>query len=297
MADYRGREGAGAVRAPSSSASAAPEAGDDASVAGFIHSSETTGTVNGPGAWYPTARGSTSAPNSGDTVNGPGVRYTLYMSGCPLRCLYCHNPDTWEMRLGERVTVGQVVADIEEYLVFLRATHGGLTTSGGEPLLQPHFLLALYRRVKALWDLHTVLDTSGNLGDRASDELLDLTDLVLLDVKSGLADTYRAVTGAELPPTLEFGRRLSARGNRMWIRYVLVPGYTDASDNLAAVASYVASLGEPVERVEILPYHSLGSHKYAELGLPYLLAGVPEPTAEQVLTAREAFTAEGLLVR
>ena len=274
MADYRGREGAGAVRLPSSSASAAPEAGDDASVAGFIHSSETTGTVN-----------------------GPGVRYTLYMSGCPLRCLYCHNPDTWEMRLGERVTVGQVVADIEEYLVFLRATHGGLTTSGGEPLLQPHFLLALYRRVKQLWDLHTVLDTSGNLGDRASDELLDLTDLVLLDVKSGLADTYRAVTGAELPPTLEFGRRLSARGNRMWIRYVLVPGYTDASDNLAAVASYVASLGEPVERVEILPYHSLGSHKYAELGLPYLLAGVPEPTAEQVLTAREAFTAEGLLVR
>ena len=274
MADHRVREGAGALRPDSSSTGAGPEAVDDGSVTGFIHSSETTGTVN-----------------------GPGVRYTLYMSGCPLRCLYCHNPDTWEMRMGERVTVNKVVADMQEYLVFLRSTHGGLTTSGGEPLLQPHFLLALYRRVKQLWDLHTVLDTSGNLGDRATDELLDLTDLVLLDVKSGLPDTYRRVTGAELEPTLAFGRRLAARGNRMWIRYVLVPGYTDAPDNLAVVAEYVASLGDPVERVEILPYHSLGSHKYAELGLPYLLDGVPEPTLEQVRAARAAFAAQGLVVR
>ncbi|MGB8381452.1 MAG: pyruvate formate-lyase-activating protein [Dermatophilaceae bacterium] len=273
MPDYRLRDGTGST-APQVASSTAYLDPADGQVTGFIHSSETTGTVN-----------------------GPGVRYTLYMSGCPLRCLYCHNPDTWEMRMGERVTVGQVVADIEEYLVFLRTTHGGLTTSGGEPLLQPHFLLALYRRVKQLWDLHTVLDTSGNLGERATDELLDLTDLVLLDVKSGLADTYRTVTGAELTPTLDFGRRLAARGNRMWIRYVLVPGYTDAPDNLAAVAEYVASLGDPVERVEILPYHSLGSHKYAELGLPYPLDGVPEPTLEQVQSARAVFTAEGLVVR
>lgn len=275
MAAFQGREGTGALRRSGSSATeeTAPS-DDDGAVSGFIHSAETTGTVN-----------------------GPGVRYTLYMSGCPLRCLYCHNPDTWEMRMGEQVTVEQVVSDIQEYLVFLRATHGGLTTSGGEPLLQPHFLLALYRRVKALWGLHTALDTSGNLGERASDELLDLTDLVLLDVKSGLPATYQQVTGAELAPTLEFGRRLAERGNRMWIRYVLVPGYTDAPENVGAVASYVASLGEPVERVEILPYHSLGSHKYAELGLPYRLEGVPEPTVEQVKQARAAFAAHGLVVR
>ncbi|MGV1009702.1 MAG: pyruvate formate-lyase-activating protein [Dermatophilaceae bacterium] len=274
MAAYQGREGTGALRPPSQSATDEAVAADDGSVTGFIHSAETTGTVN-----------------------GPGVRYTLYLSGCPLRCLYCHNPDTWEMRMGEQVSVKQVVSDIEEYLVFLRSTHGGLTTSGGEPLLQPHFLLALYRRVKELWGLHTALDTSGNLGERASDELLDLTDLVLLDVKSGLPDTYRRVTGAELEPTLAFGRRLADRGNRMWIRYVLVPGYTDASENLGAVAGYVASLGKPVERVEILPYHSLGSHKYAELGLAYRLEGVPEPTVAQVQAARDAFVAEGLVVR
>jgi pyruvate formate lyase activating enzyme len=281
MADYRRREGTGATEAPAASAAAVPvvEASDDGrdgqdgEVTGFIHSAETTGTVN-----------------------GPGVRYTLYMSGCPLRCLYCHNPDTWEMRMGEKVHVDQVVDDIGEYIVFLRTTRGGLTTSGGEPLLQPAFLLALYRQVKKRWDLHTALDTSGNLGERATDELLDLTDLVLLDVKSGLPDTYRNVTSAELEPTLEFGRRLAARGNKMWIRYVLVPGYTDAPDNLAATARYVASLGESVERVEILPYHDLGTHKYAELGLAYPLAGVLGPVPEQIAEARAAFTDEGLVV-
>jgi len=273
MADFRLREGAGATQGSLALAEPAVDATDDGLVTGFMHSAETTGTVN-----------------------GPGVRYTLYMSGCPLRCLYCHNPDTWEMRLGEKVTVNQVVADIEEYLVFLRTTHGGLTTSGGEPLLQPRFLLGLFRRVKHYWELHTALDTSGYLGDRASDELLDHTDLVLLDVKSGLPDTYRRVTGGELEPTLQFGRRLAARGNRMWIRYVLVPGYTDAPDNLAAAATYVASLGEPVERVEVLPYHDLGTHKYKELGLTYPLAGVPAPTVDQVEGAKAAFEVYGLAV-
>jgi pyruvate formate lyase activating enzyme len=198
VADYRLREGTGATEPPRSTPAPADvsaahgdaEAAHDGEVTGFIHSAETTGTVN-----------------------GPGVRYTLYLSGCPLRCLYCQNPDTWEMRLGERVSVDQVVGDIEKFLVFLCTTGGGLTTSGGEPLLQPRFLLALYRRVKERWDLHTALDTSGNLGDRASDELLDLTDLTLLDVKSGDAETYRRVTGGELEPTLAFGRRLAARGN------------------------------------------------------------------------------------
>ena len=206
------------------------------------------------------------------------MRYTLYMSGCPLRCLYCHNPDTWEMRLGERVTVGQVVADIEEYLVFLRdhprrADHQRRRAPAAAAL--PAGALPAG---EALWDLHTVLDTSGNLGDRASDELLDLTDLVLLDVKSGLPDTYRAVTGAEL----RADARVRPPAGRAWQPDVdpVRPGagVHRRPDNLAAVAAYVASLGEPVERVEVLPYHSLGGHKYAELGLPYPLDGVPEPT-------------------
>jgi pyruvate formate lyase activating enzyme len=271
--DHRLRTGTGG--AADAAPPAGPPAPDEADevLTGYIHSAETTGTVN-----------------------GPGVRYTLYLSGCPLRCLYCHNPDTWEMRLGERVHVDRVVEDVGKFLVFLRTTGGGLTASGGEPLLQPGFLLALFRRVKERWGLHTALDTSGNLGARATDELLDVTDLVLLDVKSGLPDTYRRVTGAELAPTLDFGRRLAARGNRTWVRYVLVPGHTDAPEDLAAVADYVASLGEPVERVEVLPYHDLGTHKYAELGLPYPLVGVPGPTAEQVEAARAAFRERGLVV-
>jgi pyruvate formate lyase activating enzyme len=271
--DHRVRTGTGgaADAAPLPDLHAPAEAGEV--LTGYIHSAETTGTVN-----------------------GPGVRYTLYLSGCPLRCLYCHNPDTWEMRLGERVHVDLVVEDVGKFLVFLRTTGGGLTASGGEPLLQPGFLLALFRRVKERWDLHTALDTSGNLGSRASDELLDLTDLVLLDVKSGLPSTYRRVTGAELGPTLDFGRRLAARGNRTWVRYVLVPGYTDGADDLAAVADYTASLGPVVERVEVLPYHDLGAHKYDQLGLTYPLPGVPGPTGEQVESARAAFRTRGLTV-
>lgn len=245
----------------------------DVAVRGYMHSAETTGTVN-----------------------GPGVRYTLYLSGCPLRCLYCHNPDTWQMRMGTRTTVQKVVDDIAPFRIFTEATGGGLTTSGGEPLLQPRFLTALYRQVKQqLGGMHIALDTSGTLGASASDELLDLTDLVLLDVKSGLADTYRAVTSGELAPTLEFGRRLARRGNAIWIRFVLVPGITDARENVSAVADFVATL-DTVERVEILPYHSLGSHKYDALGLTYPLEGVPQPTPEQAEEAREVFRARGLTV-
>ena len=245
----------------------------DVAVRGYMHSAETTGTVN-----------------------GPGVRYTLYLSGCPLRCLYCHNPDTWQMRMGKRTTVQMVVDDIAPFRPFTEATGGGLTCSGGEPLLQPRFLLSLFREVKRqLGGMHTTLDTSGFLGANASDELLDLTDLVLLDVKSGLDDTYRKVTSAELQPTLEFGRRLSRRGNVMWIRYVLVPGLTDAVENVGAVADYLAEL-QTVQRVEILPYHSLGDHKYEALGMTYPLKGVPAPTPEQVAAAREIFRDRGLTV-
>jgi pyruvate formate lyase activating enzyme len=244
----------------------------DGAVRGYIHSVETVGSVN-----------------------GPGVRYTVYVSGCPLRCLYCHNPDTWEMRLGEHVDVETVLEDIGKYADFISVSGGGLTVSGGEPLLQPRFVTALFRAVKERWGMSTVLDTSGNLGVRATDDLLDLTDLVLLDIKSGDPETYRRVTSGELEPTLEFARRLSDRGNHMWVRYVLVPGLTDAAANIGAVAEFVTTLAG-VDRVEIMPYHEFGEQKYQALGWPYRLAGVAPPTKQQVRDAQEIFRSRGLTV-
>lgn len=244
----------------------------DGSVRGYLHSTETVGSVN-----------------------GPGVRYTVYLSGCPLRCLYCHNPDTWEMRMGEHVDVETVLSDVGKYARFISVSGGGLTVSGGEPLLQPRFVTELFRGVKERFDMHTALDTSGSLGARASDALLDLTDLVLLDIKSGLPETYRRVTSGELAPTLDFARRLSARGNHMWVRYVLVPGLTDEKQNIAAVADFVATL-DGVDRVEIMPYHEFGEQKYEALGWSYRLADVEPPTKDQVRSAQEVFRSRGLFV-
>jgi pyruvate formate lyase activating enzyme len=244
----------------------------DGTVRGYLHSTETVGSVN-----------------------GPGVRYTVYLSGCPLRCLYCHNPDTWNMRLGEHVDVETVLADIGKYARFIAVSGGGLTVSGGEPLLQPRFVTELFRGVKQRFSMHTALDTSGSLGARASDELLDLTDLVLLDIKSGLPETYRRVTSGELQPTLDFARRLSEHGTHMWVRYVLVPDLTDDPDNIAAVADFVATL-RGVDRVEISPYHEFGEQKYEALGWAYPLAGVEPPTKDQVRRAGDIFRERGLLV-
>ena len=252
----------------------APQA--DGTVRGYLHSTETVGSVN-----------------------GPGVRYTAYLSGCPLRCLYCHNPDTWNMRMGEHVDVETVLADIGKYARFISVSGGGLTVSGGEPLLQPRFVTELFRGVKLRHGMHTALDTAGSLGDRAPDELLDLTDLVLLDIKSGKPDQYRRVTSWELQPTLDFARRVSARAatttTRMWIRYVLVPGLTDDPDNIAAVADVAASL-DGVERTEIMPYHEYGAAKYDALGWTYPLADVEPPSKEQVKAAGDIFRERGLLV-
>ncbi len=228
-------------------------------------------------------------------VNGPGVRFTLFLSGCPLRCQYCENADTWTMGNGRRVTMGRMVDEIAKYARFITIAHGGITVSGGEPMLQIRFLEALLRRCKEDLGLHTAVDTSGFLGDRASEKFLDLVDLFLLDIKSGDPDTYRLVTSAELAPTLRFARRLSDRGNRMWVRFVLVPGLTDAPDNVEAVAAFAATLNG-VERVEVLPFHQLGANKWAELNLPYQLADVAPPSQELIERVENQFRSHGLPV-
>jgi pyruvate formate lyase activating enzyme len=228
-------------------------------------------------------------------VNGPGVRFTLFLSGCPLRCQYCENPDTWTMGNGRRVTLGRMIDEVEKYAAFVTTAHGGITVSGGEPMLQIRFLEALLRHCKQDLGLHTAVDTSGFLGDRATDEFLDLVDLFLLDIKSGDPDTYRLVTSADLAPTLRFARRLSDRGSRMWVRFVLVPGLTDALDNVEAVAAFAATL-DGVERVEVLPFHQLGAGKWAELGLPYQLAEAVPPSPELVQRVENQFRRHGLNV-
>ncbi|KAB7833881.1 pyruvate formate-lyase-activating protein [Streptomyces mobaraensis] len=225
-------------------------------------------------------------------VDGPGTRFVLFTSGCPLRCRYCQNPDTWHLRDGKAVGVAEVLARIETFRVFLAASGGGVTISGGEPLLQPAFTGEVLRRCKAL-GLHTALDTSGHLGARADDALLAATDLVLLDIKSFDARTHRALTGGALAPTLRFARRLDALGTRVWVRYVLVPGWTDAEADVEGLAAFAAGLG-CVERVDVLPFHKLGAGKYEALGIPFPLRDTPVPDAALVRRVRERFRAHGL---
>lgn len=232
---------------------------------------------------------------TGSTVDGPGIRVVLFMSGCLLRCLYCHNPDTWHLKDGTRIELGRAAKRLGDFAPALRAMGGGLTISGGEPLVQAAFTRALFAEAKRL-GLHTALDTSGFLGDRADDDYLSEVDLVLLDIKSGLPDVYRRVTGVELEPTLQFARRLQSLGKPVWIRFVLVPGLTDAVENMEAVARFVAPM-QNVEWVEILPFHKMGEFKWKELGLEYKLTATSAATQEQVASALGIFRRAGCRVR
>ncbi len=226
------------------------------------------------------------------TVDGPGIRFVVFVTGCPLTCLYCHNPDCMKLKNGKPTTTGALLEEIAGYRSYLQRTGGGVTISGGEPLVQPAFTEALLRGCKAM-GLHTALDTSGFLGKAAPDSLLSQTDLVLLDIKSGLPDLYKKVTGVELQPTLDFARRLDTLGKPIWVRFVLVPGLTDGEDNVRAVAEFVASLST-VERVEVLPFHKMGEHKWEGMGLTYSLAHTTPPTPDQTESARAIFRAAGV---
>ncbi|MET9390959.1 pyruvate formate-lyase-activating protein [Streptomyces sp. NPDC006624] len=225
-------------------------------------------------------------------VDGPGTRFVLFLSGCPLRCLYCSNPDTWHMRDGRPATVDEVMAEIEKYRPFITAAGGGVTLTGGEALLQPQFTGEILRRCKES-GLHTALDTSGFLGARASDALLADTDLVLLDIKSFDIRTYRKLTGGDLAPTLTFATRLDRLGVPVWIRYVLVPGWTDDPEAVDGLGAFLAGLGN-VDRVDVLPFHRLGLPKYEALGIPFPLRDTPAPGPGLTERVREQFREHGL---
>lgn len=228
-------------------------------------------------------------------VDGPGTRFVAFLAGCPLRCLYCHSPDTQFRRYGTPTTVDELVTQIRRYERFIQVAGGGVTLSGGEPLQQPGFVQQVFTACKEL-GLHTALDTSGFLGDRADDSLLDVTDLVLLDIKSGDPGTYLRVTRTgRLGPTVRFAHRLAERGIPIWVRFVLVPDLTDDVDNVAAVADIAAAV-PTVERVEVLPFHSMGAAKYAALGLEFPLAGTPAPDEALLERVRGQFAQRGLTV-
>lgn len=228
-------------------------------------------------------------------VDGPGTRMTMFMSGCPLRCLYCHNPDTMEMKTGTLETIEDVVKRIKRYKPIFNASGGGLTISGGEPLFQ----IAFTRRVlKEVHDagIHTAIDTSGFFGARLRDEDIDNIDLFLLDVKSGDEETYKKVTARELQPTIDFGDKLHRMGKKVWIRFVVVPGLTDSPENVANVANIVARWKGNVERVEVLPFHNMGKDKWHELGMDYKLEDVKPPAVDEMEKIRDVFREKGFTV-
>lgn len=226
-------------------------------------------------------------------VDGPGTRMTVFLSGCPLRCLYCHNPDTMFAAKGTPVLLDDLVARLKRYRGVFKASKGGLTISGGEPLMQPAFVGRLLRAAKEM-GIHAAIDTSGFLGASASDALLDDVDLVLLDLKSGLDGTYKSATGRDLRPTIEFAQRLAQRNSEeIWVRFVLVPGLTDAIPNVEAVADIAETLPN-LTRVEVLPFHQMGRDKWATLGLPYALESTPTPSPELTERVRDQFRARGL---
>ena len=231
---------------------------------------------------------------TGSTVDGPGVRVVAWTSGCQFRCLYCHNPDTWNMTNGIPVTLGKATEELRKYRTGLKVMAGGFTLSGGEPLMQDRFAVKLLTAAQTM-GIHTALDTNGSLGTRLTDAELESIDLVLLDIKTWDAERHRQVTGTEVGPVLDFARRLAARKRPVWLRFVLVPGLTDDAENITKIARFSGGLGN-VDRVDVLPFHQMGRFKWKELKLSYALENIQPPTSEAVEQACAWFRAEGLKV-
>jgi pyruvate formate lyase activating enzyme len=227
--------------------------------------------------------------------DGPGLRAVLFVSGCLLRCTYCHNPDTWHLKDGTRVSVRQVLDRLATFAPALRQLDGGLTISGGEPMVQIAFTRGIFAGAKEM-GLHTAIETSGLLGERADARYLSALDMVLLDIKSSDPETYRKVTGRDLMPTLRFAERLAEIGKRTWVRFTLVPGHTDDPANVEGIARFVAPM-KNVEWVEVQPFHQLGAFKWKAIGLEYKHVDTQPPTRELIDRVLEQFRAAGCRVR
>ncbi len=231
---------------------------------GFVHSTESFGTVD-----------------------GPGIRFVVFMQGCPMRCLYCHNPDTWEIGRGELRSADELLDEYDGVKEFLK--DGGLTVSGGEPLVQIGFVTELFEKAKAR-GIHTCLDTSGILFTPESTEMFDRliksTDLVLLDIKHIDDERHRKLTGHSNERVLAFAKYLSDNGVPLWIRHVLVPTVTNNDIYLRALGRFIAGL-KTLRALDVLPYHTMAKAKYEQLGIRYKLGDTPAATKEQAEHARD----------
>jgi pyruvate formate lyase activating enzyme len=229
---------------------------------------------------------------TGSAVDGPGVRLVAWVAGCQFQCVYCHNPDTWKMSNGMPVTLSRAVEQIRKYRHSLETMKGGLTISGGEPLLQHRFVLNVFAAAKQM-RVHTALDTNGYFGDRLSDSDLALVDLVLLDLKAMTPDLHRQLTGMDNRPVHAFARRLASAARPTWVRFVLVPGWTDDMNEVERIAAFAAQLGN-VKRVDVLPFHQLGRFKWKTLEMDYQLQDTKPPPRETIDQAIARFRAAGL---
>lgn len=220
------------------------------------------------------------------TVDGPGIRFVVFLQGCPLKCKYCHNRDTWDINSGTEYSVVQVFQKILRNKTYIDSSNGGVTISGGEPLLQVPFLIQLFKRLKEN-GIHTCLDTSGSVKITPDiEELLSYTDLVLLDIKHIDNKKCIELTGAPNHNTLNFAKYLSEHKIPMWIRQVLVPGITNDEEDLHKLKNFIDTLNS-VQKIELLPYHDMGKFKWKEYGDKYPLENVPIPTREEINRAKE----------
>jgi len=231
---------------------------------------------------------------TGSAVDGPGVRLVAWLSGCQFRCVFCHNPDTWKLTNGTPVKLERAIEVVNQYRNSLRTMKGGLTISGGEPLMQYRFLSKLFPEIKKL-GVHTTLETNGYFGDRLTDADLDSIDLIMLGLKAIESDLHKRLTGMENKPVHDFARRLAARKHPIWIRFVVVTGWTDNMDENGRMADFAAELGN-VQRVDVLPFHQMGRFKWEKLGMEYQMRDAEPPSAETIEQALARFRAVGLNV-
>ena len=218
-------------------------------------------------------------------VDGPGIRFVIFLQGCHLECKYCHNRDTWDINSGKYESLDEIFTKVIRYKNYI-CPNGGVTVTGGEPLLQVKFLVELFKKLKEE-NIHTCIDTSGmvSITDDIK-ELLSYTDLVLLDIKHIDDNKCRDLVGKSNKLELEFAKYLSDNNIKMWIRQVIVPGYTDNEEDLLKLKDFIGSL-KTVEKVELLPYHNIGEFKWKKLGLKYPLEGIRQATNEDIKKAKE----------